>query len=153
MKIRIVYENMKSKSAKQLVLNIIDLLTFMYLPVRQNSTSIRERLRYSKLKNCWTCLGKSGCTNKKVSVSVYSPDCTLTSNKKSFQTAKWLKKYHVHVISYHEISSTLRNIMQSNGSIAFLFQIDLFQDMTFHRMITRAIVGKSISRESNDKVS
>ena len=46
--------------------------------------------------------------------------------------------------------------MQSNLSIAFLpntQQLNLFPDMIFYRIMTRAILGKFISRKSNDKLS
>ena len=47
-------------------------------------------------------------------------------------------------------------IMQYNWSSVFWFitqQLNLFSDMGFHRIMTRTILGKLISRKSNDKVS
>ena len=47
--IRIVHEKIKSQSAHRLVHEIINLLTFPYLPIRQNLTSTKQLLRYTKL--------------------------------------------------------------------------------------------------------
>ena len=57
----------------------------------------------------------------------------------SFQTATWLKRNHT------------QKITQSN-SWSFLIhktQLNLFPDMTFHRIPTRAILGKFIFRNNN----
>ena len=117
---------------------------FTLLKVRQNLTLNNELWGYSKLNNCWPCLGKSGHTNRKDAVSIpTSLYYNITQNL---------------ILNIHVVKEILNSETPSNcfESLAFRFKTQnqkSLPDIKFHRVMTRTILWKIILSVSHNKTA